>query len=45
VVARQFRGRAVRERVTSLWRDRGRCRRGCWDRIPDTGWLTSRQPR
>jgi hypothetical protein len=45
VVARRFRGRAVRVRVTSLWRDRHRCRRGCWDRVPDTGWLTARQAR
>jgi hypothetical protein len=43
VVARQVRGRAVRVRVTSLWRDQGRCRRGCWDRVPDTGWLTARR--
>ena len=45
VVSHEVRGETVRVRVTSLWRDRGRCRRGCWDRIPDQGWLTAVEAR
>jgi len=45
LVAHDFGQGTVRVRVTSLWRDRGRCRHGCWDRIPDQGWLTAREAR